>query len=505
MTEQHKTLSEKFLTNTFWLYLLSYIIAPIGYIIKIILTGELSVEEIGIIYGIISLVTLIGAFNDFGITESLKYFIPRFLNEGNYGKIKNILFYSISIQTISSTIIASLLYIFSNNIAVGYFHNVEAVQTIQIFCIFFIGINFFQIITTFFLAIQNTYYSKIIDLIRLVSSLLFTFLLIFLNKTSLEYFSYMWIVGLGFGLIAGISIFYNKFYKVYLKKIPISFDKKLFKTVIKYALLVFMGAQAATILSQIDMQMIIYLLGTKEVGLYTVYLSIIGIPFLLLGPIFALLMPVFSDLHSKNKIDGIKKIKGLLSNNFIVIGFTFNALFFIFAHVITFILFGENYKISGNILQYSILFLIFNFLLQINFNILAGIGKVTARVKIISIAIIINFTLNLIFLKTIGVEGAALATGIGWIIIWGMSEIYLGKKYFINYDIKFLTKNLFFIGFFSVFAYYGVLPIFEGIGRGLSILYMIIFSLLWFGLFGILNGDKVKNFTLEIKKLRKGK
>jgi high-affinity Fe2+/Pb2+ permease len=40
-----------------------------------------------------------------------------------------------------------------------------------------------------------------------------------------------------------------------------------------------------------------------------------------------------------------------------------------------------------------------------------------------------------------GVAGAALATGIGWIVIWGLSEYYL-KDYFIKYNFKYLLKNI---------------------------------------------------------------
>ena len=219
MTKKHSSFSQKLLTNTFWLYVLSYIIAPIWYVIKILLSWELLIEEIWILYWVISLVTLIWAFNDFWITESLKYFIPRFLNEKAYWKIKNILLYSISIQFISSIIIASLLYIFSKEIAVWYFHNEEVIHTLKIFSIFFIWINFFNIITTFFLSIQNAFYSKIVDLSRLLFSLLFIFLLIFTGNATLEYVSYMWLIWLTVWLITWYIIFYNKFYKLYLKNI----------------------------------------------------------------------------------------------------------------------------------------------------------------------------------------------------------------------------------------------------------------------------------------------
>jgi len=500
---KNNSFSKKLLTNTFWLYILSYIIAPIWYIIKILLSWELLVEEIWILYWVISLVTLIWAFNDFWITESLKYFIPRFLNEKNYSKIKNILLYSVIIQTISSIIIATLLYIFSKEIAINYFHNEQVIHTLKIFCMFFIWINFLNIIVTFFMAIQNTFYSKLIELTRLIFSLLFIFLLIFTENTTLEYVSYMWLIWLFIWIITWFILFYNKFYKIYLKNIKFSFDKKLFKVIIKYALLVFLWAQASTILSQIDMQMIIYLKWASDAWFYTIYLSIIWIPFLLIWPIFWLLMPIFSDLHSKKKTKEIKKIKNMLTNNFIVIWFVFNLLFFIFAQTIAYILFWKNYLMSWNILQYSILFLVFNFLLQINFNILAWIWKVTARVKIISIAIIINFILNLILLNSpLWVSWAALATWIWWVIIWIMSELYLWKKYFISLNYKFLTKNIFLIWLLGIFSYTFFIKFFEWLSRWSSFIYLFIISIIWFGIFAIINKEKLKHIFLEIKKLR---
>jgi len=121
------------------------------------------------------------------------------------------------------------------------------------------------------------------------------------------------------------------------------------------------------------MQMIIYILGMKDAGYYTNYLSIIGIPFMLIGPIFALLFPIFSELHAKKEHTTIKVIKKMFAQNFVHIALATNVLYFVFAEIISNIFFGEKFLVSGTILRYSILFLVFNFLLQINFNILAGI------------------------------------------------------------------------------------------------------------------------------------
>jgi O-antigen/teichoic acid export membrane protein len=167
-----------------------------------------------------------------------------------------------------------------------------------------------------------------------------------------------------------------------------------------------------------------------------------------------------------------------MQKNFIAVAIAFNILFFSFGPVIAYILFWEKYITSWEILRYSVLFLVFNFLLQINFNILAWIWKVKERLKIISLAIVFNAILNIIFIKFIWVYWAALATALGWIFIWILSEIKLGKKYFSNFDYNFLTKNiiLMWLLWFILYNFFD-LKFFENLWRFYS---LIIFSLIWF-------------------------
>ncbi len=89
MIDQHKSLSEKFLKKGFWLYLFSFIIAPIWYIIKIIISWELSVSEVWILYWVISLITMVSAYNDLWLTDSMNYFIPQFITEKIESELKD--------------------------------------------------------------------------------------------------------------------------------------------------------------------------------------------------------------------------------------------------------------------------------------------------------------------------------------------------------------------------------------------------------------------------------
>ena len=59
MLRSDETLSDKFIRKGFWIYFFMFLIAPLGYIIKMIVSRDLSVEEVGMLYGVISFISLI--------------------------------------------------------------------------------------------------------------------------------------------------------------------------------------------------------------------------------------------------------------------------------------------------------------------------------------------------------------------------------------------------------------------------------------------------------------
>lgn len=502
MIDQHASLGEKFLKKWIWLYVFSYIIAPIWYIVKILISWEVSVSELGILYGIISLITLLSAISDLGVGESLKYFIPQYVEKKQYSNIKSILAYSYIIQVFSGFILMFIFYFWADFLALHYFKNPISKDALQVFSLFFLWINAFNILSQFFLAVQNTFYYKLVEFIRNIALLLVTLGLVFYDISSLSSFASAWVIWLYAWLVIAMIFFFRRYYQRYLSWEKMLWSKKLFSEFFWYALVVFLSVQIGVILSQIDMQMVIYLLSTTDAWYYSVYLSLITIPFLIIGPIFSFLLPIFSELSAQKHYGKIWNLKTSLSNTLILAWMFFSFFLFTFSHDIAYVLFWETFILSGKILQFSCLFLICNFLLQINFNILWGLWRVSTKLKITSIALWINIVLNIVLLNMIWVAWAALATGIWWLIIFLLSEFSLRREYSNSYNLKSIWYNFLLLLSMSVSSYIILGNYFMELSRVWTLLAMLGFGILWGLLFSLLNRSYLTALFIEIKKLR---
>lgn len=122
------------------------------------------------IYGIISFVSLLAAFNDLGCTESLNFFLPKYIIKNEYGKAKYLLKITFIVQIFTSIFIASILFIFAPWLAEFYFHEPLIINLLRISGLYFIGINLIHIATVLFSVSQNTKLQKSSEFIKVFTT-----------------------------------------------------------------------------------------------------------------------------------------------------------------------------------------------------------------------------------------------------------------------------------------------------------------------------------------------
>ncbi len=479
MLSSGESLAQKFVNKWFWLYLFTFFIWPLGYLVKVLITRDLSVEEVGMLYGTLSFVMLLSTYSDFGCTDSLAYFLPRHIVKKEYGKVKYLIQIVFFFQIITSIVIYSILFFIAPWLSLHYF-KADISDLLHIAWLFFIGINLLHIATAFFTSVQDTKLQKWTELVRIWATATGTCILFFWDFGSLEKYLIVWIGWLIMGILFSMIYMAKKYYLPYFWSIPIVKDTSLRRAFFSYSLATLFTANITMVLSQIDMQLIIYFLWARDVGFYSTYLSLIGIPFFILTPIIGFIFPVISELSWRWEESKIQELVLRFWKYFGIIGIWTWVFLFQFSESLSIFFFGERFRESWEILAFSAPFIIFNFLVQISFQVLAGTGHIRKRAEILGIVLIINTILNIILIPLLGTKWAALAVSLSWIPLYYMGAkatklslpIFGDKEWYKNLGVALFTYVIIFFtlksGGFTIISINLILAI---------LVYMIIFIL----------------------------
>jgi len=498
-----QTLGEKLIKKWFWLYLFSFLIAPTGYIIKVIISNTVSIADVGVLYSIIWLITIINVYNDLGLTESLQYFLPRYWIKKQYNYIKTSIFLSLGVQMFTWLIIAGILWFWAPWLATNYFQSPSAVVILRYFCLYFLWINVFDILVSIFYAFQNTLAQKSIEFIRMISVVWFTLFFFFSGRTSIERYSLNWILGLAIWIIVGLIIFFVK-YKKSLFQWKVVFEKNMLKEYIKYAFRCFLGLNALYLFWQIIQQLVILILWPEAAWFYTNFLSLYWISAVIIWPIIWLVFPMVSELITKKDTKKLQTLFNFFYTYFSIFAFFLAIFLMALWPEIALVLFGKKFILSWKMMALWALFTIANIFVGFNFSVLAWLWKIKERVKILFITVLITVILSIIWMYSLWVYGAVLTLWIGETMLFILSFKLIYKDIKFGVDWRFIIKNLFLGLLLWLFLRMIKSKIFinDDLMRLSNLWKLILIGLGFFVVFGLFNFKKALVLKWEIKKLR---
>ena len=500
---KEESLASKLISKGFWLYFFSYLVGPIGYFTRVIISNSLSVEDVWILYSIIGFIWLLSSYSGLGLWVSLSYFLPKYYIKNKMDSIKTTILMNFGVQIITSIIVIFVLFFGSNWLSIHYFHSPESAQILKYFCIYFLWTNLLSLFQQIFISFQDTFNNKSTDFIRLTSVFLFTLFFFLTQRWDVTHYSLAWIFGLFIWLIIASFIFIRKYWN--LIKWPTNRDKKEIKTYLKYSFWTFLGMNASILLGQIDQQMIIVLMWPESAGYYSNYLSLWQISTVIIWPIFALLFPMFTELLAKKDKEKTSLLQNFLYTYLTVFTLSLSTLFLILWPEIASILFGVKFAISGQLLQFSTIFLFLWMLLNINFSMLWSMWKVKTNVKILWIAAFMNIILNYLLIPWVGLYGAIIAT-IWWTIFMRIYSNYVIKKDFpLSIQRKYLGKNiiLFIILWLWLFYFKNKLFILDDTLRYYNLGIIVLVGITYYFIISVFNYKRLiilKNQILQILK-----
>lgn len=498
-----ENLWEKLIKKWFWLYFFSFLVAPASYLIKLFVSNSISVADVWVLYSIISLISLLNTYNDLWLTESLQYFLPRFLVKKQYNYAKTAIYLSLAAQIFTALIIAGILRIDAPRLATHYFHSESAVVALKYFCFYFLWINLFQTLQSVFIAIQDTFSNQFIEFARQWSIVWFTILFFFTWKASVQWYSLNRVLGLWIWIIVALILFRKKYAKELLQW-KIEYDKIIAKDYIKYALWCFIWLEIWVVFGNLIQQFVIIFLWAEPAWYYTNFTSLFSIVNIVVWPILSLIFPLVSEIIAKNDHKKLKTIYSFFYTYLTIAVILLISFLIPLWKETGYILLWTKFAFSGVLLSYGIIFSLFSIFSRFNFNVLAGMWRIKERVKFMWIALIVSLV-TLISMKRIWIYWWVLALWTGYITLWFLTfhELYRENKFSVNR--KLIINNAILCSIMGIIVWKlkdGVF-IFDDLERYRNLWKLVLFAI-WMGwLFGLANIKQLLALKNEILKLKK--
>lgn len=410
-----QSIQERVIKGSFIVLTLAFLGSIFAYLVRIILSHTLSIENYGLFYAVFGLFSIATTYVDLGFGYSVVYFFPKYIKLKDYSKAWNIFLFGQIISLTVSVILSIFLIIMAPFLANNYFKVAGSEILIYFFCGFlvvFVTINGLLLI---FSGLQKEKYYASITALRWFLTLIFLITFFLLGFANIIFYAMAWFLG---HALTSILFFFLLFYKhSFLTKNKLVWDSEVFKqmSALAFPSLLETFVVSAIILS--DTFFLTLFKGIKEVGVYNIIYPLAFIPVIFITPINTLLLPLVSHLMEGEK----QKIVNLMEKILIIIPFVglYFALFIMmFPSSIVELIFGKKWlglvEVQLTILSVGAIVILMNGILG---AIVSGIGKIREKLKAAVVISVISVSLDIILIWYYGILGAVITISLTSLIL----------------------------------------------------------------------------------------
>jgi O-antigen/teichoic acid export membrane protein len=384
---------------------------------KVVIARTMGVEIYGLFSLALILIGLFVTFTSLGLIDGLLRYIPYYRGKKELKKVKFLIRICFVVLLITSILSSILLFVLSEVISIHIFKEPGLIYYLKILS----WVVPFAVISSMFLTIirafeKITAYSFLMNIFQngLKFFLLVIFILIGL-KTNALIFSYLFaFIGL---FLVGYFFARTHIKKVFKEKDLKSNEKRvIFRELFLYSWpLIFVGI-LYSLFYWTDSLMLGYFKTATEVGLYNATITIVSL-FSIAPNLFAqLFIPLVSKKLSQNKSALIKQLTQQITKWIYLLNLPIFAMLFLFPGVVINFLFGSEFIIAQTSLRILSLGGLFAGFTSILIGLITVKGDTKTILKDFIVFLVINIILNILLIPKYGINGAAIATTIAWIL-----------------------------------------------------------------------------------------
>ncbi len=405
-TQPTPSTTSRLLKGSSVIFFFTIITSPLGYLIRMIFSRSLSIEEYGLIYAMLSFFALLTMVNDLGFGHAVSYFVPKFINQGKF-KLGWLLYrYDQIIEVVTSFCIAGFLLLTSNFWVESFFKHESAYPLLWLFSLYLIGNGVISSIQKLLIGLQKEAQYSAIEFIRLGFTFLFSLGFFLYDVKNILWYASAFVAG--YVLVAIVFLMYIQRYKS--EPVPLVWKPKLVKKCFAYAVPTFFSTSLFILINYTDMIFLTAFQTIEQVGLYNIIFPIVSVATLLLEPMRKMIVPLVSELHEQKKFGEISVLVNQLLVGVPLASLYFTLFILIFPESVISLLFGYKWvSEAAHLLQIMSVGYLPLILMTYLTSVVNGLGRIKERLQMSGILAVVSIILGSFGAYFYGIAGVIFA------------------------------------------------------------------------------------------------
>lgn len=418
--------ASKTIKGTVIIFVFSLLASFFAYLFRYILAKNLSLSDFGFFFSLIALGGLFFLIKDIGMTQSIFYFIPRFVARKNIIGIDSLVTTVAKVSVFSSLLVSLLMMVFANFLVLHYFKTGSAFFIILYAIVFFI--NCLELLLqNLFSAFQDQFTYSVHNFSR-------NFLVVLFVSIGFLFFGHYGILVPLTSYLVSCAILLSFFGYLFYKKIFSAFRASRNRKSFDFKRLLLFGVPATLsslgflVITYADTLILTYFKPLEQVGLYNVAVPIITLMIYFPIAISLAIRPMSAELWIKREIKSLNFVIENTNKYALIVLLPAAALLCAYPDLVLRLLFGDKFVGASSALVILSIGAIFYGIAHININFIFGISGPKLTTYIWISAAILNVILNFVLIPKYGIVGAAIGTMMSYMLLFFLSAYFLFSK-----------------------------------------------------------------------------
>lgn len=404
-SEELESYAKKLVRGSALIFTLTVASAVVAFLLRVYLARELSVEDYGLFYALFAFFSFFALFRDMGLNSALTKYIPEFKIKGDYKSIKSSILFALLFQSIFALVVSTTLFLLSHRLAVSYFGTAKAAAPLRIMSLWFFLMTFYWLAAACLQGFQRFSVLATREIVWISTIFALSFLLVGIWGRGVEGVTLAYIGGT---VVATLYLW--MFLRSEIDRDRAQLSKDLARRLLLFALPVFLGGIANTLLGYMDTLMLTYFRTLKDVAYYQVAQPLASLLGYFSGAMVTVFFPVVSELWARGEKELLRKSVNFLVKFAMAIVLPASLVLIAFPEIAIRLVFGEEYLGGVHALQILALSGAISALFAILSSVIAGVGKPIINSKVVGLMACLNFFTNWVLIPPLGPAGAAATT-----------------------------------------------------------------------------------------------